>query len=307
MTHDPASVDAIIPLEDGRLFLLPNSYELDGRNCSHPPDARGWVTQNCYLFVEGSTAVLIDTGLSIHQESMITRLEQLITPGMSLELSLLRSGEFYGLCNVRPIVEHFGIKRVHASKGSILEQTDFRPGYPQRRVGDDPFAGIEVARGRFQGFMDLGNGRVLQQMRPPLRLLTNNWLYDPGTRTLLTTDHFNYSWQQSPEGPWVAGPDSEVPSEDHVRNFLVSTRYWWLPGAQTAQMIADLDAVFDTYDVHRIGPGHGLVLEGADLVKQHVGRLRTLLEKFPHEPATGVDAGYTPRSQRAPMAAAGAR
>ncbi|CUR58484.1 conserved hypothetical protein [metagenome] len=297
----------IVPLVDGRLYLLPNPYRLDGRVCTHPPDASGWASQNCYLFVENDRAVLVDTGFSIHEASMLSRLEEIITPDMTLEVSVLRLGEYYGSCNVRPIVERFGVQKVYSARRDGVESTDFRPDHVPwgTPTGTGSFATVEKVQMRGNGSIEMGVDRTMSLVKPPLRLLSTNWLYDAGTRTLLTADMFTHSWLDQPDGPWVSSPDEAVPSAAEVRAFMVGTRYWWLPGSRTAQMVVDLHQIFDQYEVDRIAPGFGLVIEGSELVKEHVRILSEVLEVFSSEPATGVDAGYTAKStKRAPMAAA---
>ncbi|WP_238015704.1 hypothetical protein KZZ52_36850 [Dactylosporangium sp. AC04546] len=295
----------IVPLVDGKLYVLPNPYPLDGRICTHPLDARGFATQNCYLFVEGKRAVLVDTGFSLHEKAMIGRLESLLGSDVELELCVLRLGEYYGTCNVRPIVEHFGIRTIYSTRPDGVESTDFRPehvpyGSPN---GTGAFAEVKGVMLRGSGQIDLGNGRILKLLRPPLRLLSTNWLYDVELRTLLTADHFTYLWQPTLDGPWVADASEPMPSEQHVRDFMAATRYWWLPGARTNQMVADLDKIFDGIEVDRIGPGYGRVIDGREPVREHVALLRRVLEAFPSERAIGLNVGYKERSKRAPMEA----
>jgi glyoxylase-like metal-dependent hydrolase (beta-lactamase superfamily II) len=305
VSNAPSVTEAsAIELVGSKLYVLPNPYILDGRICTHPLSARGYSAENCYLFVEDDRAVLVDTGFTIHQESMIGRLEQILRPGMSLELSVLRVGEYYGACNVRPLVEHFGVSRVYSNRNDLLDSADFRPEYPPLGLEDgfDPFAELDEVQVKGKGQIDLGNGRRLRMIKPPLRLLSNNWLYDEGTRTLLTADQFNYSWSDTPNGPWVTDAGTALPTARQVRDFMVGTRYWWLPGARTQTMVEDLDKIFADNEVERIGPSFGPVIDGADAVREHVRLLLGVLSDFQDEPATGVDAGYTERSKRAPEA-----
>lgn len=301
-----AEFDApVVTLEPGRLHLLPNPYPLDGRVCTHPLSLRGWANQNCYLFVEGGHAVLVDTGFSVHEAAMISRLRRLISPGMRLDVSVLRLGEFYGTCNVRPIIESFDVHTVFTSRADGVDATDYRPEYVPwlTTAGGGSFATVKKVKLKGDGQIDMGADRTLRMLRAPLRLLSTNWAYDSGTKTLLTADIFNHTGHESPQGPWVVGPDATEPTVEQIREFLVGTRYWWLPGARTAPIVSDLRKLFDEVEVERIAPGFGQVLEGADVVRRHVDLLCEVLTRFAEEPATGVDAGYTARTvKRAPMA-----
>src|SRR5262245_3912194 len=87
----------------GNVFGLVNTYELDGRPSSHPIEARGYTTMNCYLVLEGDRAVLINTGYSVHDEALQAQLEALMGD-RPLDLVLPRV-EFPSFCNARSIAD----------------------------------------------------------------------------------------------------------------------------------------------------------------------------------------------------------
>jgi hypothetical protein len=289
----------IVPLDAGRLYFLPNVYPLDGRACTHPLDSRGYATQNCYLFVEADRALLVDTGFSIHEESMLTRLEALLSPGTRLSLFLLRMGEFYGICNVRPIVERFNVESIYGFRGKPGVAADFRPDYVPygTPVSSGRLADVQNAVIHSGDGIDLGGGRVLRLMSPPVRLLPTHWLYDEATGTLLTSDLFTYTWRPTSSGPWLVGAGETLPTDAHVRDFMVGSRYWWLPGARTEQMAAKLKEIFLDLEVTRIGPGYGCLIEGPDLVTQHVEIVSRTIEALASERSVGLSAGFTSRSK----------
>ena len=295
----------IVELVEGKLYVLPNPYPLDGRICTHPLDARGYATQNCYVFIEGDRAVLVDTGFSLHEPAMISRLETLLGDDIELGLCVLRLGEYYGTCNVRPLVDHFKIKTIYSTRPDGVESTDFRPEYVPYGSpnGTGSFANVEGVMLRGKGEIDLGNDRKLQFLRPPLRLLSTNWMYDVQTKTLLTADHFTYLWQPTLDGPWVTEPGEELPSDEEVVEFMAGTRYWWLPGARTNQMVADFDELIKDREIERICPGYGRVIEGKEQVQEHIELFRRVLQSMPARNPIGLDIGYKPGSKRAPIEA----
>src|SRR5690606_5934553 len=96
-----------IELLEGRLYALANGYSLDGRCSWHPSQVRGTAPMNCYLLVEGERALLIDTGLTVHEQAVVEQIESCLPEGCELEILAMRLGEFDSVCNIFPIVERF--------------------------------------------------------------------------------------------------------------------------------------------------------------------------------------------------------
>jgi hypothetical protein len=135
------------------------------------------------------------------------------------------------------------------------------------------------------------HGRVLSCVNPPIRLTPSHWLYDERSETLFTADSFTYVWRETSSGPWIVGPDEEPPSVEEVYEFLVTSRYWWLPGADTAPMRRDIRAVFDEHKVTTIAPSFGCVLSGAEVVERHVELLDEILAMAAGADSIGVTVG----------------
>jgi hypothetical protein len=290
----------IITLVDGKLYYLPNVYELDGRVTTHPAELRGFATQNCYLLVEGDHALLIDTGFSVHERRLVERLSQLITPNMRLSILLIRIGEFYGICNVRPLVEAFDVDCVYGKNAydNPPLAADFRPEYSAWRTS--PGAGwIGDVKGHVLfGTTSLTVGenaeRELFVFPPPLRLLPTHWIYDPATKAMFTSDAFTHTWRADAAGPWTISDPDDSPSVEETRDFMVGSRFWWLPGAATAPIAKSLTEIFERYEVEIVAPGYGCVLLGTEVVEAHCRLLQDVLERTASEPARGVDAGHEP-------------
>jgi hypothetical protein len=290
----------IVTLVDGKLYHLPNVYELDGRVTTHPAELRGFATQNCYLLVEGDHALLIDTGFSVHERRLIERLSRLLTPNMRLSILLIRIGEFYGICNVRPLVEAFDVDCVYGKNAydnpALAE--DFRPEYsPWRTAPGDGWIG-DVRGHVLFGTTSLTVGanpeRELIAFPPPLRLLPTHWIYDPATKAMFTSDAFTHTWRTDAAGPWTVTDPADRPSVDETRDFMVGSRFWWLPGAATAPIAKAITDIFERYEVEIVAPGYGCVLHGAAVVDAHRRLIQDVLERTAAEPSHGVDAGREP-------------
>jgi hypothetical protein len=122
-------------------------------------------------------------------------------------------------------------------------------------------------------------------------------MYDRDTRTLMTADAFTWVWQPTDAGPWVISDEDPV-SVDDMRHHMLGNRYWWLPGARTDGIRAELARIFESHAIDTIAPGFGCVLAGRDTVARHYGILDDLLREAPSMPPIGVEAGRWPaRSQ----------
>lgn len=281
----------------GRAYALVNAYALDGRVSSHPVTAHGWTTMNCYALVEADAALLFSTGYSIHQDSL---LEQLRTVVGARPLSLvIPRVEFAAMCNARPIADAFDVRacyqRFRIPPARFL---NFRPQFasPQdglrRVVARNLSASEPIAVGS-------RSSRSLLVLFPQLRILPCNWAYDAATRTLFTGDIFSWVWHADQSGPWrLAGAADDPTTANHVRDFLVNNRYWWLAGAVTGSLRRSLSEVFDGLDVRTIAPDHGAILQD-DAIVRHYELLDTALRGLESEEPIGPTLGARPLRETA--------
>ena len=123
------------------------------------------------------------------------------------------------------------------------------------------------------------DGRAIDVMQAPIRLIATRWLYDRATRTLFSSDMFTHVWRDSETGPWiVTDADNDATSLRHVRSFMLNTRYWWLEGAPTDTIRRGIGTVFDKYDIETIAPGYGCILRGRSVVARHYQMLDEFLK-----------------------------
>ena len=285
----------IVALASGKLYALVNTFPLDGRVTSYPPDVRGFAAANSYLYVEGDRALFVESGFSIHERSLLEQLESLLTPSTTLSLLPPRIGEFDAVCNTRPIVDRFDVDVLYGPMLKSTHWVDFRPDHRPAGtpVGDGRMANVEL---RLLGgaeiiSVDREGARLLDVFHPPLRLLVTHWVYDPLTRTLFTSDAFTHTWRSSERGPWVITSTKEGVSAEEMLHHLVGTKFWWLPGANTEPIRRGLAAIFDRYEIDVIAPSFGCILRGRDVVRQHYEVLQEVLAEVAAEPSSvGVPA-----------------
>jgi hypothetical protein len=283
---------AITSLAGGRLVVLSNPYELDGRVTTHPVDARGYAPMQCYVLKEDERALLIGTGLTVHQEQVLEQLETVVG---NARLSLMPLAlDFIRLSNARPIADRLGFEFVYQPQfaNAPSEWLNFRPEFPADE--SDGLRRAEPAIIHTGVPIELGGTgeRNLELVVPGLRLLPNPWLYDPATKTMFTVDVFTWVLRADAAGPWVVTDDDEdATTEADVRDSLVHNRYWWLAGADTTRLRQRLAELFEQYAIETIAPDYGCALSGPATVSRHYQLLDDVLAAAPREPSIGVEVG----------------
>jgi hypothetical protein len=247
----------------------------------------------CYLLREEERALLIGSGLTIHQEQVLDQLGALLG---SQRLSFMPLGyDFANLCNARPIADRFGFEYVY--QGPLVKAPplwlNFRPEFPTD--AGDPLRAAQaypMRTGEPINTLDSAGGRTLHLLVPGLRLLPNQWLYDEVTKTMFTVDVFTWVWRSQDRGPWVITERDEDPTTAaSIQNFLFSGRYWWLKGAETDRMRRTLATVFEQYDVANIAPEYGCALKGAKVVNRHIQLLDDVLASAATQREQSVEVG----------------
>jgi hypothetical protein len=278
--------DEIIDLADGKVFALVNVYELDGRPSSHPIEARGYSSMNCYLLVEDDRAVLVNTGYSVHDVALGAQLETLVG-SRTIDLALPRV-EFPSFCNARSIADRFsvGVVWIRLSYDAPI-LLNFRPdlGGPARGL-----ARTETRRISTRDVIPVGSGgRELELFAPKLRLLPCSWAYDRATGTLFSGEIFTWLRRDKPTGPWLTSSTEEATTSGQVEEFLLGNRFWWLAGADTDPLRSDMAAIFDEFDVETIAPDHGPIVRGRAAIAQQLAALDGALESAKQRSPRGLD------------------
>jgi flavorubredoxin len=252
---DPAK--ALVP---EKLYALGGTVPLDGRVSWFPRDARGLAPLQCYLLVEDGSALLIDTGLPVHRDTMLHQLHDLLAPGASFSILHTRIAEYDSVGNTAAICCAFPVERLYAHFPTNLMA--HISGAPAPRRGSEelvPRIGDSLTVGS-------AGGRELILLGAPLRLLLTFWAYDTETRTLFTSDSFGHV-------PLLGDGTDPASVRDQV-----FAKFDWLARADRRPIVKDLDDLFDSYEVETIAPMHGQVLSGRDTVARHRDMVTQALE-----------------------------
>jgi flavorubredoxin len=265
----------IAALAEGKLYALQNPFALDGRVSSYPGSARGHSVANSYLLTQSDAAMLIDTGFGKDEPVIRAQIESLIAPGLPLSLFPLRLNEFMSINNVETFAGHFNVETCYTSNVDAALWFDFGA----KAEGRDILESMKVTAVTRADTIALGRqGRAIDVMQAPIRLIATRWLYDRATRTLFSSDLFTHVWRDRANGPWVVTDDDDATTVRELRSFMLNTRYWWLEGAPTDSIRRGIGNVFDKYDVETIAPGYGCILRGRDVVARHYRMLDEFLK-----------------------------
>ena len=271
-----AFAGGIATLAADKLYALQNPFALDGRVSSYPASARGFAVANSYLLTQPDAAMLIDTGFGKDEPVIRAQIEALIAPGLPLSMFPLRLNEFMSINNVESFAGHFNVETCYTSNIDAALWFDFGA----KAEGRDILKSMKVTAVTRADTIELGKeGRAIDVMQAPIRLIATRWLYDRATRTLFSSDMFTHVWRDSAAGPWiVTDADNDPTSLRDVRSFMLNTRYWWLEGAPTDSIRRGIGNVFDTYDIECIAPGYGCILRGRNVVARHYAMLDEFLK-----------------------------
>lgn len=261
-------------LANGALELVPKSLyalggevEANGLTSWLPDDVRGIQRVSCYLLLGSQDAMLIDCGPTLLRRQIIEQIEGLLPAGMELSIFLTRA-EFETSSNIGAIAARIPTKAVYAASGiggrrpNPFDGFDFALEPAQNARPFDQVASERVPVGES---IPLGNGRGLEVLAAPLRVLAAYWAYDSATGTLFPSDTFGYT---------LSAPEISV--KEGFRN--LASRYWWLPGARTEHFAADVDAVFASRDVQIIAPCHGCIFVGREEVARQRQKMQEILK-----------------------------
>jgi hypothetical protein len=299
-----ARQSGIVELYEGKLYAIPCPYRLDGRVSTHADDMRGFAPQQVYVVLEGDGALLVETGLTVHQDLVLAGLDRILTRSTKVSMFPLSLGEFRSVCNLRPIVERFDVRMLYGPFQDGANWVDFRPELvpPGEPVGGGKVADIGVQVVSSAGgavAVDEAGTRVVRALGAPLRLLPTHWLYDEATRTLFSSDAFTHVWRETEDGPWVVTEDDDTTTLEELIDYLVRTRFWWLAGANTQPLREGLAEVFDTYEIEIVAPSFGCVLKGREVVARHYALLQEALRVLGDRPSIGLAVGATTTGGRA--------
>ena len=149
---------------------------------------------NSYLLTQPDAAMLIDTGFGKDEPVIRAQIESLIAPGLPLSMFPLRLNEFMSINNVESFAGHFNVETCYTSNIDAALWFDFGA----KAEGRDILKSMKVTAVTRADTIELGKeGRAIDVMQAPIRLIATRWLYDRATRTLFSSDMFTHVWRDT--------------------------------------------------------------------------------------------------------------
>ncbi|MBO0980087.1 hypothetical protein [Microbacterium sp. SD291] len=224
---------------------LGGEIRLDERISWRAPGAEGTQQVSCYLIVGAAGAVLVDTGIRLHENVILERLGSLLPAGTPLSVLLTRT-EMESCLNLPIIEERFGVEAVWYTGGITVPRSTAEV----RRVSVEPGTSLWI-----EPYPTLR----LELISPMLRLLPTLWVHEPHSGALLTSDGFTHG-------------DRPVESGLH--------KFQWFRRAETSAIAAHVRQVVAERSIRFIAPGYGEPFTGEDRVRAEAEALAVTLERI---------------------------
>lgn len=207
--------------------------DLDERVSWCPPGVRASQLVSCYLIIGDAGALLVDTGIRVHEREVLDALGGLYDGRVPLSVLLTRT-EMECCLNLPAIEARFPIDAVWYTGGITVPRSRAEV----RRVSVEP--------GTSQ-WIEPHPGMRIELISPMMRLLPTLWVYEPETGTLLTSDAFT---------------QGDGPPENGLAKFR------WFTRADTGDIAAHVRSVVGERRISLIGPGYGRPFEGEEVAAQ---------------------------------------
>ena len=188
----PSKIDKshVTTVADG-IYALQNVLDLDGRVSAYPGNARGYSVSNCYLVTQGRHALLLDSGLSAHESSIIAMIRSLTNADTLLSIFPLRINEYMSVCNVEAIAQTFNVEQCYSGNPDAALWVDFG----KRSDSNDtrPYS-LKTTLVTRSETLQVGEGRPIDVFQAPIRLINTRCLFYQKRNYFLTSDIFSHYW-----------------------------------------------------------------------------------------------------------------
>jgi flavorubredoxin len=251
---------SVVEIVPEQLYALSFPVTLDGRVSWVPPGSIGWQPSNLYVVVEADKALVVDVGLPVHRNEILSALEPLLRHKKWLGICPTRVTEFESARNVRDLLDAFPFNTIYTPLGAnpLLYFRASATGVP------DPGVEQRVAGQR----IDLGSRRSIRVQSPALRSLPTSWLYDEKTKALFTSDIFTHCLLSHVDQGVVADKSHDLPSPSTLRKHLIAKLDWVteLEPVDATPLVKSINEIFEAGPVEVIAPTHGRIIKGERLV-----------------------------------------
>jgi hypothetical protein len=189
--------------------------------------------------------------------------------------------------NIPRLVREFGLKSVHSP--GLMNTLQFFPS-DEADLKEKAFShtatelqmlsfGVGCTPSVPGGQVRISEGRTLEVVSVPLKVLPTVWYYDRATRTMFCSDSFS---DETAVGADVRILDSVDEPDALIARFHESftRKFDWLGRSDLSTVIADMEAIFDRYDIEILAPNRGLVVHGREAVAAKTAALLAALREL---------------------------
>lgn len=279
---------AVAELLSGRLFAVGDCVPASRPTTWIMPGLDGKLAVPCFVLKDSDTALLIDTGLAVHRRQIAQGLASVLD-GPKVRSLIMTRREPDCIINLPWLIAEFGIDPVFC--GGVLSPLDFFERFEQKaaeaHVQAIPRTGVTWLHPGATA--TVGNFRV-QVLRAKLSVLPKSHLYEFATRTLFGSDTWGYLTQPDPGAPAVIRAIDDRLSRAHISAYL-RHKFDWLLGIDTKPVEEELSELLEGYEIDRICPSYGCVIEGRNpvrhLLSETIAAVRTLSSEPPADRLRG--------------------
>ena len=243
------------------------------------PGLAGQLAVPCYVVVSEGAALLIDTGLAVHWETVRAGLDALLA-GVPRRALIMTRREPEAISNLPAIVERYALDAVYC--GGVISPLDF---FERVDTLSTSMHIRAIAAAELQWLLpgaDLQVGPYCLEVLPTtLRVLPKNHLYERRSRTLFASD----TWGLLPQAEGGVGVvrTDELLGVSAITDYL-RYRFEWLAGIDTAPMQQEVAELLASRPIDRICSSFGCVIEGRELVGTVLRRTVAALQALSREP-----------------------
>lgn len=241
------------------ILVLTDLVPIDGRVSWIPPNAKGVEPYNAYVVLSDDRALLIDTGVALHEESLLGTLRNVI--GSRQLVVWITRIELDNLGNLARIIEDFpGVQVITGNVVPLFKlvhiSETIAPPLPARRI----LIGNNLAE---FGFARL---RIYEAL---IRTLGSTWLWDDKTRTLFTTDIFCTDMMERADQSVLRRDEVGFQTAEQMREFILR-KFDWLAPADTTPLRNAWTRFFSEIRPAVIAPIRGRVQVGEEIAARAI-------------------------------------
>jgi flavorubredoxin len=287
-THDGESETGPLSLVGEKIHLLGSSMPIDGRISWYPDSDRGrFVPFNSYLLQQGESFLLVEAGVPAVFDHTARQLQAILGGTCVIGGLAVTRNEPDCVSNIPRLVREFGLKSVHSP--GLMNTLQFFPS-DEANMKEKAFShaatelqmlnfGVGCTPSLAGGEVRISDDRALEVVAVPLKVLPTVWYYDRAARTMFCSDSFSDETGGEADVRILSVVDEqEVLVARFHENF--SRKFDWLARSELSKVIAEVENIFDQYEIEVLAPNRGLVIRGRDAVSAKTAALLTTLKEL---------------------------